>query len=137
MTIKKEVKLRVPREPLQIPYPKGFTGDKSNHPDDADFHLSTEPRYLTLDEIVVASGYAAKLPYPQSVLETGALLTDEEDELLAWSHSGLDELERNAGLRSTRYVINSGGCQRAVRERVYTIREQGYYGSGQKALASN
>lgn len=132
----KQAHLRVEREPLQIRYPEGFLGDKydGGNPDfdDQEFHISTEPRFLSLDEIEIVRGYIKSLPYSQDLVLTGCVLIDEEDPLLGLDHDQLDALEKDQLLRSTRKPI--GGGTRQLFERVLLIREAGYEGTGFKGL---
>jgi hypothetical protein len=128
-----EAALRHPKEPLQIPYPRNYQGEKSGRESDAEFHISCEPRYLTPGEIEVAETFVKKLPYTQVLDRTGAVIIGD-DSLLEKDHDYLDDIEKAQGLSNTRYV--SGTSERAVAERVLIIRERGYFGNGSKILDS-
>lgn len=123
--------LQFAREPLQIPYPQEWQGEKSNSEEEEIF-ISTEPRWLTQDEKDLVQAFVAKLPYRQELATTGATLVGN-DPLLNATHEQLDKIERENGLLSTNPA--PGGGKRAIRERVYIIRENGYSGNGNKALA--
>lgn len=133
MTIQKQVALKSQREPLQIAYPHGFTGAKSTHPEEEEFFLSTEPRFLTLDEIQLAQRFIARLSYRQELVFTGAVLVDPNDPLLEASHEQINQIEAEANLANTEMA--PGGGQRSIRERVYILRERGFLGSGNKVLS--
>jgi hypothetical protein len=131
--IQKQVRLKNNREPLQIPYPSDFKGEKSGSEEDAEFYLSVEPRCLTPEEIDLAKAFVEKLPYPQSLELTGLYLTDPYDALLESDHETLDILEKQNGMLSTRQIPQGG--ERQLRERVYIIRERGFSGNYTKTLA--
>jgi hypothetical protein len=128
-----EAALRTPKEPLQIPYPRNFNGEKSGRETDAEFHISCEPRYLTREELEIAEQFCQKLPYSQAVVKTGAVMIGD-DVLLDKDHDYLDEIEKAQSLPSTRYL--DGTSERSVPERVLIIREWGYFGNGSKVLDS-
>lgn len=128
-----EVNLRHPKEPLQISYPRDFMGQKSGREADAEFHISCEPRFLTPEEIEVAEAFIKKLPYTQALDRTGAVLVGD-DSLLEKDHDYLDDIEKAQSLPNTRFV--SGTSERATAERVFIIRERGYFGNGSKILDS-
>lgn len=131
-TMQKQVALRFQREPLQIPYPPGFQGAKSTHPEEEEFFLSTEPRFLTLDEIQITQAFLSRLGYRQELTFTGAVLVDPNDPLLQASHEQINQIEAEARQPSTEMA--PGGGRRGVRERVYILRERGFLGSGNKVL---
>lgn len=118
-------------EPLQIPYPKNYEGQKSGSPSDREFHLSTQPRFLTEDEINIAQSFIAKLPYKQSLVLTGCVMVGK-DPLFEKNHTQLDAIEKSVGLPNTRY--SSAGGERSVVERVLILREHGYEGHGSTQL---
>lgn len=130
----KQAHLRTSREPLQIRYPDGFDGEKyaGEDEDDQEFYITTEPRFLTKDEIKLAREYIKTLSYPQELVLTGCTMIDPDDTLLDFDHDQLDELERTQGLPSTRKPP-SGGTRQTF-ERVLLIREKGYEGTGFKSL---
>lgn len=125
-----EAALVKPVEPLQISYPRDFSGQKTN-PDATQLYISTEFAVFTLDELEVVNQFLPKLPYQQS-LRLGALFLDADDPLLAFDHDRLDELEEREGVPNSRTA--PGGGERSARERVIILREEGYAGSGTKAL---
>lgn len=127
-----QVALRTRREPLQIPYPSDFRGQKTGDEDDSEFYLSTEPRFLSLDEIKIAEAFVLRLPYPQGVVRTGAVLVDPDDPLLNAAPEELDKVESENGLSSSKY--SNDGTLRSPQERVLLIRERGYLGNGKLAL---
>lgn len=134
MTMQKQVALRFQREPLQISYPRGFQGAKSTHPEEEEFFLSTEPRFLTLDEIQVAQEFIRRLSYRQELTFTGAILVDPNDPLLNASPEQINRIEAEAHLPSTEMA--PGGGRRSVRERVYILRERGFLSNGNKVLSA-
>lgn len=117
-------------EPLQIPFPRNFSGQKTK-PDATQLYISTEFAAFTLDELEVISQFLTRLPYAQS-LKLGALFLEADDPLLEFDHDRLDELEAREGIPSSRTA--PGGGERTARERVIVLREEGYAGSGTKAL---
>jgi hypothetical protein len=130
--MKKQVRLKNATETLQIPYPKGFEGEKSGSEEDAEFHLSIEPRFLTVSEIEVAQEFIKRLPYPQSIVMTGCVLIEPDDPLLMKSHNEIDLIEKSNGMSNTRRVNNG---ERSVLERVLILRERGFLGSNSKVLS--
>jgi len=128
-----EVGLSNPREPLQIPYPKSYMGAKSGKPTDQEFHLSVEPRYLFQGEIEIAEKFVSKLPYPQRVVRTGAVLNPDGDDPLAQAdHDELDRVEKAQSMPNTRKSPTGG--ERSPYERVLIIRERGYFGNNSQLL---
>lgn len=125
--------LRFAKEPLQIPYPRNFSGQKSVSEDDLGFFISQEPRFLTNDEIGLVRAYLPKLPYSQDLVLTGCVMIDSNDPMLDYSHDRLDEVERRHKLSSSRYA--PGGGERAVRERVLIVRESGILGDTNGLIA--
>lgn len=117
-------------EPLQIPYPSGFTGQKSRS-GATEIMVGPQMATYTADEIKVIEDYLAKLPYPQA-LAFGTVFTDANDPLLKMTHDAIDAIEQSISAPSTRK--SPGGGERQVRERVYILRENGYYGNGGTAL---
>lgn len=109
------------REPLFVPYPEGFSGKKSGTPEDLDFFITSQPRFLTNDEIAIAQAFLKTLFYRQQLILTGAVLLDTEDPLLTASHDEFDEIENRLGLPNSKY--GRGGI-RQPRERAYIIRER-------------
>lgn len=128
----KQVKLRIRKEPLQIPYPEGWTGQKSTHPEEEEILINNEPRWLTGDEIGLVQEFIATLPYSQFLDETGAVLIDQDDPLLDASQDEIDKAYAAAGLPNNRTL--PGGGERSARERVLILRESGYVGNGNQAL---
>lgn len=117
-------------EPLQIPFPRNFSGQKTN-PDATQLYVSTEFAVYTLDELGVISQFLPKLPYAQT-LKFGASFLDAADPLLEFDQDRLDALEERESMPNSRTA--PGGGERSLRERVIILREQGYAGSGTKAL---
>lgn len=117
-------------EPLQIPYPRNFSGEKTK-PDATQLYISTEFAIFTVDELEVIGQFLTKLPYPQS-LKLGASFLAEDDPLLSVDQDELDAIEAREGIPNSRTA--PGGGERAARERVIILRESGYAGSGTKAL---
>lgn len=128
----KQAKLRNGSESLQIPYPPDFKGAKSLDADDSEIHINSLPRLLTEDEIVIVEDYLKSLPYPQSLLFTGAIFLDPGDPLVAMDNTDLDRLEEEELLSSTKYSKDGG--IRLPYERVLILRESGYQGVGRKQL---
>lgn len=131
--MKRQVRLLNPVEPLQIPYPENFQGEKTDV-DEEEFFLTTMPRKLSDEEIDLAKEYIDRLPYRQSLVYTGAVFLDESDSLLNKSHDQLDEIERRNHLSNTRYSPRGGS--RSILQRVVKIRQTGYEGNGAYALLS-
>ncbi|MGB3203665.1 MAG: hypothetical protein WBB28_01615 [Crinalium sp.] len=131
MPQKFEASLKHNRPTLFVPYPADYAGEKSGDESDESFSLSVRPRYLTEDEIHLAEALCKKLPYPQIVMTSGAVLLSEGDPLLEADQDYLDELELSLGVANTRSV---GNGTRATVERVLLIREAGYKGNGHKLL---
>lgn len=137
MTATKQVRLKHVREPLQVPYPDGYMGARSNpENDDQEIHISAAPRFLSLQEIEIVESYVSKLPYPQQIVYTGACLVGD-DPLLdeKTTHEDIDKIETSQGMSSSRYV--QGGGERDLRSRVYILRERGFMGNGNQALPSS
>ena len=132
--IQKQVCLKYGFEPLQIPYPEGYRGRRSNSENqDAEFHLSSRPRFLYTDEIELAEAYVKKLPYSQQVTYTGAVLHDSDPLLEATTHEAIDKIESTNGMPSSRNISGSG--QRNLADRISIVRERGYLGNGSQAIA--
>jgi hypothetical protein len=129
--MKLEVKLSKSRESLQIPYPKGFLGEKSGKATDKEIHISTQSRYVTQDEVGFIEAYIKKLPYEQRLERTGVILVGN-DPLLKASHDDLDVLEKDHSLKPTRKSPLGG--DRSVAERVFIIRESGFTQNAGKQL---
>jgi hypothetical protein len=127
-----------PVEPLQIPYPKDFKGDRRTpeHPELSEeiFISPGQMTDLTLDEIEVVKKFLEKLPYAQSLLfGTDLGVLQEEDPLLKMTQDQLDKLERQEGLTPSRSSPNGG--DRTIFERVIGIRVDGNYdGNGMLSL---
>jgi len=133
----KQAALKNPREPLQVPYPQDFKGIRSsNNPDDTSIFISTEPRFLSDDEIVVVQEYVKGLSYDQSLVLTGCVIIDPDDPLLKCTHQQLDEIEAKNYLPSTSKIPGKGG-KPSVQQRVLLIRERGFMGTGVPSLASS
>jgi hypothetical protein len=130
----KQVQLQNPREPLQIRYPDDFTGEKHAGEDseDLEFYISTEPRFLTNDEIDLVNEFLKKIPYPQKLVPTGCVMVDPDDPLWGFDHDRLDKVEKEQNLPSSRKHPNGG--TRQLIERILLIRERGYEGNGLKSL---
>ena len=127
--MKFQVRLAVAREPLQIPVPGRAE----------ELHLTTQPRYVDEVELAAAQAYLSNpnLPYQQSLLFTGAVLSDESEPLDSFDHDELDRLETALGLPNTRK--SPAGGTRMIHERVCLIRESGYTNGGhevRRALAA-
>jgi hypothetical protein len=124
-----------PVEPLQIPYPKDFKGDR-RYPELSEeiFISSGQMSDLTLDEIKVVENYLKKLPYPQELIfGTDLGVLQEDDPLLKMTQDQLDKLEQQEGLSSSRSSPNGG--DRTIFERVIGIRVDGNYdGNGMLSL---
>lgn len=130
----RQTALSRPVEPLQIPYPKGFKGER-RHPElSEEIFISTEMTDLTLDEIKVVEDFLKKLPYPQSLIfGTDLGVLQEDDPLLKMTPGQLDNLERQENLTPSR--ISPNGGERTVFERVIQIRvDGGYDGNGNLSL---
>jgi hypothetical protein len=132
--ILKQVQLQNSREPLQIPYPPDFKGEKYAEQDseEQEFYLSSEPRFLTKDEIEVAQEYLKTIWYSPKLSFTGCVMIDPEDPLLDFNHDQLDRIEKEQNLPSSRKHPTGG--TRQMFERVLLIRERGYEGTGFKSL---
>jgi hypothetical protein len=130
---RREVTLKKGREPLQIPVPKTFEGQRSSDDDTIFVYPITPPVTLTMDEIAVVAAFVETLPYAQGLV-FGATMLDADDPLMDADHDRLDEVESAAGLPNSRQVAGSG--QRSERERLLIIRESGHFGSDQPVLAS-
>jgi len=130
-----QVKLQRSGEPLQIPFPNDWGGERSGEPDDTTLLINQGPRWLTNDEVLLVEQYIAKLPYRQSLEKTGAILIDPDDVLLSVSHDDLDTAEAAAELPNTRYLL--GGGVRSIAERVLIVRERGYRGGALRAIAAD
>jgi len=130
----RQTALARPVEPLQIPYPKGFKGDR-RHPElSEEIFISTEMADLTLDEIKVVDDFLKKLPYAQSLIfGTDLGVIQEDDPLLKMTSAQLDKLERQEGFAPSRMSPNGG--ERTIFERVIQIRVDGNYdGNGMLSL---
>ena len=121
-------------EPLQIPYPKGFKGER-RHPElSEEIFISTEMTELTLDEIQVVKKFLEKLPYSQSLrFGTDLGVLQEDDPLLKLTAEQLDRLEAQENFTPSRVSPNGG--ERTIFERVLQIRvDGGYDGNGRLSL---
>lgn len=130
----RQTALSRPVEPLQIPYPKGFKGER-RHPElSEEIFISTEMADLTLDEIEVVKKFLKTLPYDQSlVFGTDLGVLQEDDPLLKMTPAQLDKVERQEGFAPTR--ISPNGGERTVLERVIILRvDGGYDGNGSPSL---
>jgi hypothetical protein len=131
MPTQQQVALRLGREPLQIPVPEDFTGDRSS--DEPEIFLGTQFHPLTFDEIKLCIAFISTLPYKQSLMK-GAIILDEEDPLLTADHEKLNAVELENNLPNSEFVFQGG--KRSPFERVLLIREQGVLGSGNKQLTA-
>jgi hypothetical protein len=129
--MKQYLSLRYGREPLQVPIPEDFQGERGD-PDAPDLWITTQPGLFTLDEQQVIEAYLPTLPYSQ-VLVKGAIMIDSDDPLLELDHEGLSKVEAENGLQITEFAPGSG--RRTLYERVLIIREQGFLGNGKLMLA--
>ena len=126
--MKKECRLRLPGK-IMVDYPKDFKGQKSEENiREKAFFLSSEPRWLTTDEIELAVQYLMKynkgqFGKSQSLVYTSAVLIDPDDLLLKANHLELNQIEIANGLKNSQYSLAGG--QRSIYERVLIIREQG------------
>ena len=130
----RQTALSRPVEPLQIPYPEGFKGER-RHPDmSEEIFISTEMTDLTLDEIQVVENFLKKLPYPQSLIfGTDLGVLQEDDPLLGLTAEQLDRLELQENFPPSRNSPNGG--ERTIFERVLQIRvDGGYDGNGRLSL---
>jgi len=130
----RQTALARPVEPLQIPYPKGFKGER-RHPElSEEIFITTEMTDLTLDEIAVVEKFLEKLPYDQSLIfGTDLGVLQEDDPLLKMTPAQLDKLERQEGFQPTR--ISPNGGERTILERVIILRvDGGYDGNGVPSL---
>lgn len=116
----------------QVPYPSDYQGEKSGDEDDENFSLSTQPRFLTTDELELAEAYVQSIPDAQRLLYTGAVLVDPEDPLLEASHEDLKKVIEQEKLN---IPIEVSGGTLPVQAIVLAIREAGYAGTGKRALA--
>ncbi len=130
-----QVKLQRSGEPLQIPYPESWEGERSGTAEDTTLLVNQMPRWVTPDEELLIKDYIAKLPYRQSLERTGAVQIDADDPLLSATHDELDTAEAAAQLANTRSLI--GGGTRSIQERVLILRERGYRGGAHRAIGSD
>lgn len=128
--MQRQASLAKAAEPLQIKYPRNFTGQKSD-PDATEILISTRMGLYTIDEIRVIEVYLSTLPYAQK-LSFGTVLIDQDDLLLNANHDQIDQTEQSIGYPNSRTA--PGGGERSLRERVLILRENGYYGNGGVAL---
>lgn len=132
MKLQKQVYLSI-GPTRQVAYPPNFEGEKSGDEDDENFSLSTQPRFLTSDEVELAKAYIQSIPDSQRLLFTGAVLVDPEDPLLNASHEDLKRVIEQEKLNLPTEV--SGGTL-PVQAIVLAIREAGYEGNGKRAIGS-
>lgn len=130
-----QVRLQQSGEPLQIPYPAEWQGDRSGTSDDPTLLINQMPRWVTPDEALLIEDYLKKLPYRQSLERTGAVRIDADDPLLSATHEELDTAEAAAQLANTRTLI--GGGTRSIQERVLILRERGYRGGPHRAIGGD
>ncbi|MFQ3617444.1 MAG: hypothetical protein SNJ57_10040 [Cyanobacteriota bacterium] len=130
-----QVKLQRSGEPLQIPYPEGWEGERSGTAEDTTLLVNQLPRWVTPDEELLINEYIGKLPYRQSLERTGAVQIDADDPLLNATHEELDTAEAAAQLPNTRTLI--GGGTRSIQERVLILRERGYRGGAHRAIGGD
>jgi hypothetical protein len=138
MHIKKECRLRLPGS-ISIDYPSGYRGTKSDPTEEA-FFVSTEPRWLTMDEIDLAAKRLIEMnkAFPsrmQALVYTGAIQIDPKDPLRQATHEQLNAIEKANGLPCS--CNSPAGGHRSVLERVLIIREQGCFANAATYLTSN
>lgn len=121
-----EANLQNPRENLQIPYPANFPSGGKTHADDANIVVGYEPRYYSEAEIGLIEAFIPKLNYNQSLVKTGAVLVGNDALLEIGTQEELDKIEAANGFPNSRFVDTD--VERALRERVYIVRELGYRG---------
>lgn len=131
LTVYKQVYLQYHKEPLQIPYPPGFTGEKTKE-DVTEIYVNSQPRLLTVDEIKVVEEFLRKLPYRQQLVVTGMVNTGKDDPLLNLSHEQLDDIELRHSLPKTRYI--SKFVERSIYTRVLILRESGFNANANLSL---
>lgn len=129
--MQRQVRLQNPVEPLQVPYPRGFRGRKSEM-DEEEFTLTIIPRKLYDEEIDLAKELIDQLPYRQELVYTGAVFIDENDPLLSKTHDQLDMLEQKLNFKNSKKSPRGG--IKTILQRVVIIRQQGYEGNGAYAL---
>lgn len=129
--MKRQIALKIAREPIQVQYPKDFKGQRSQALGQTEIFITTQPTVATDDEIEFIEAYIRTLPYPQR-LAKGAVLIDEDDPLLGLSHAELNKVEQDANFACTEKAVGSG--QRSIRERVLILREAGFLGNGTQHL---
>jgi hypothetical protein len=121
-----EANLQNPRENLQIPYPKDFPVSGKTHPDDENLVAGCEPRFYTEAELELIEAYLPRLNYNQSLVRTGCILVGNDALLEIATQDALDKIESDSGFPNSRFV--DADNERALRERVYIVRELGYRG---------
>jgi hypothetical protein len=126
----KQIALSRNVEPLQIPVPENFQGDRSS--EEPQLMLTTQFHSFTLDEIGLIEQFLTTLPYVQTLAMGGVMLGDD-DPLLTADHEFLDALETLESLPKTRFA--KGGGENSIMARILLIRESGFIGSGKLALA--
>ncbi|NJR25775.1 MAG: hypothetical protein HC786_28480 [Richelia sp. CSU_2_1] len=125
----RQAALAHPVEPLQIPYPRGFAGERRDPEKSEEIFIGTEMTELTPDEISVVETFLKKLPYPQSlVFGTDINVLHEDDPLLVMTQEQLDALERREKLAPSRQSPQGG--ERTILERAIIIRVDGEYDGG-------
>ncbi len=128
-----EANLQNPRENLQIPYPAGFPSSGKTHTDDENIVVGYEPRYYSEAEIALIEAFIPKLNYNQSLIKTGAVLVGNDALLEIGTQDELDKIEAASGFPNSRFVDTD--IERALRERVYIVRELGYRGLPEIAVS--
>jgi hypothetical protein len=121
-----EANLQNPRENLQIPYPKDFPAGSKTHGDDENIVAGYEPRYYTEAEISLIEAFLPKLNYNQTLVLTGSVLVGNDALLSIGTQDELDKIEAANGFPNSRFI--DADNERALRERVYIVRELGYRG---------
>jgi hypothetical protein len=116
-------------EPIQVPVPDNFMGERSS--ESPVLMLTTQFHPFTMAEIELIESFIKTLPYTQS-LSRGGVMLSEDDPLLLENHDFLDNLESLESLPKTRFV--KGGGENSVFARVLLIRESGFMGNGKPAL---
>jgi len=116
----------------QVSYPPDYEGEKSGDEDDESFSISTQPRFLTSDELKLAEAYVSSIPDAQRLLYTGAVLVDPEDSLL---NASLDDLKKIINRENLKIPVEADGGTLPVQAVVLAIREAGYQGNGKQAIA--
>jgi len=116
----------------QVDYPSDFEGEKSGDEDDENFSISTQPRFLTSDEIELAEAYIKSIPDAQRLQFTGAVIVDPEDPLL---NASVEDLKKIIEQEKLNIPVEANGGTLPPQAIVLAIREAGYEGNGKRAIA--